>query len=144
MRLLCVLSLIGLFFYHCSSDTSHEEIVGIQINPASKDFDIVNSDVKAIEIADAVMEKMGGRKAWDDTKIIRWNFFNARELTWNKHSGDVRIDFPESDSNVLITNIFTHRGKIKIDGKELLEPDSLVQYYTEMAESIWINDSYWL
>ena len=147
MRNYFLLLVLGFFFFQCSSEApkvDEQELIVKDINPAAEGFDLSNSDNKAIEIADAVMAKMGGRKAWDDTKVIKWNFFGARKLTWNKHSGDVRIDFPESDSNVLITNIFTHQGKIKIDGEELTEPDSLVQHYTQMAESIWINDAYWL
>ena len=144
MRSLFIIIGLAFFLFQCTSETPQKEQVDLEINPAAEGFDVANSDAKAIKIADAVMGKMGGRQAWDDTKIIKWNFFGARKLTWNKHSGDVRIDFPESDSNVLITNIFTHEGKIKIDGEELTEPDSLVQHYTEMAESIWINDAYWL
>jgi hypothetical protein len=138
--------IVAILFFSCSSEAPKEvveEIVIEETNPAAPDFDLANSDAKAIEIADAVMENMGGRKAWDDLKVVSWNFFGARTLTWNKESGDVRIDFPESDSNVLITNIFTHQSKIKIDGVEETHPDSLKKY-GEMAESIWINDAYWL
>jgi hypothetical protein len=138
---------IVLLLINCSSEAQTEvieETVAKEVNPAAEGFDEANSDAKAIEIADVVMENMGGRKAWDDLKVVSWNFFDIRKLLWNKESGDVRIEFPESDSNVLITNIFTHQGKIKIDGEELVEEDSVKQYYTEMAESIWINDAYWL
>ncbi len=121
-----------------------KETVVVETNPASEGFDTINSDPEAIRIADEVMKAMGGRKVWDDTKIIKWNFFGARKLTWNKHSGDVRIDFPENDSNIFITNVFTHKGKIKVDGEELMGPDSLVDHYAQMAESMWINDAYWL
>jgi len=137
--------LIVIVLFSCSEESteSNEKETVLAENPAAIDFDIMNSDTKAIEVADAVMESMGGRAAWDNTKIVKWNFFGARKLTWDKENGDVRIDFPENDSNVLITNIFTHQGRIKLDGKELTEPDS-IKKYTEMAESIWINDAYWL
>ena len=141
-----LITIVTLLF-SCGSETPkepvQEETVVTDVNPASEGFDVANSDAKAIEIADAVMENMGGRKVWDDTKIIKWNFFNARTLLWNKQTGDVRIEFPESDSNVFITNIFTHQGKIKLDGEELVELDS-IKKYTQMAESMWINDAYWL
>lgn len=146
MRNLFLIILFTVFLYQCSSDTPTEitqEAIIEEVNPAAEGFDVTNSDTKAIEIADAVMESMGGRKAWDDLKVVSWNFFGARKLWWDKHSGDVRIEFPESDSNVLITNIFTHQGKIKLDGVEETHPDS-IQKYGEMAESIWINDAYWL
>lgn len=141
------IAFITLLLFSCAEEKAKEVIkepvIETEINPAAEDFNADNSDAKAIEIADAVMENMGGRKAWDDLKVVSWNFFGARKLLWNKHSGDVRIEFPESDSNILITNIFTHQGKIKIDGEEVTQPDS-IKKYTEMAESIWINDAYWL
>jgi len=140
------LALITIVLFSCSSEKPQEvtqEPILEEVNPAAKGFDEANSDAKAIEIADAVMESMGGRKAWDDLKVVSWNFFGARKLLWNKHSGDVRIEFPENDSNVLITNIFTLQGKIKLDGEEITQPDSITKY-TKMAESIWINDAYWL
>ncbi len=146
MRYLFLLPVFGLLFYQCNSEAPEqvlEEVIVVEANPAAEGFDVANSDAKAIEIADVVMENMGGRKAWDDLKVVSWNFFGARKLYWDKHAGDVRIEFPESDSNVLITNIFTHQGKIKLDGEEVTHPDS-IKKYTEMAESMWINDAYWL
>ncbi|MBL4594614.1 MAG: hypothetical protein JKX68_12485 [Flavobacteriales bacterium] len=146
MRNIFFVSIIGIFFFQCSSEAPKEvvqESIIEDVNPAAEGFDVENSDAKAIEIADAVMEKMGGRKAWDELKVVSWNFFGARKLWWNKHTGDVRIEFPESDSNILITNIFTHQGKIKLDGEEVIDPDS-IKKYSEMAESMWINDAYWL
>ena len=139
-----VVPLFGIFF-QCSSNTSNKEVLieDSYSNPAASGFDTINSDAKAIKIADKVMEKMGGREAWDETKIIKWDFFGYRKLTWNKHTGDVRIQFDDTDSNILITNIFTHTGKVKLDGEEMLELDS-VKKYTKLAESIWINDAYWL
>ncbi len=46
-------------------------------NPAADGFDMAGSDPKAVEIADQVMQAMGGRKAWDNTHYISWNFFGA-------------------------------------------------------------------
>lgn len=141
-----ILSIIVFsFLVSCSSDTSRERIDSDEQenNPASPGFDLANSDSKAVAIADSVMERMGGRKAWDETKIISWNFFGARTLTWNKQNGNVRIQFDKNDSNVILTNIFDHTGKVKLDGEEQLDQDSIIKY-TQMAESIWINDSYWL
>lgn len=131
---------VTIFFASC---TNEEQVVEVPSNPSAEGFDAANSDAKAIEIADAVMESMGGRKAWDDTKVIKWNFFGRRSLIWDKHLGDVRIQFGDNDSNIFITNIFTHKGKIKLEGKELEQPDSILKY-SAMAESIWINDAYWL
>ncbi len=110
-------------------------------NPAAPGFNLLESDAKAIEVADAVMQAMGGRKNWDDTRYLSWRFFGRRLLIWDKHSGNVRI---EADSTIYLVNVFNNSiGKVK-KGKEVLVQTDSIQKYTERGISIWINDSYWL
>ena len=111
-------------------------------NPPMPGFDQQNSDVKAIEIADKVMEAMGGRINWDKVRCVSWNFFGARDLIWDKWTGDVRIEAPK-DSAIYLVNIQDLTGKVQIAGVEITNPDSLSKYLSK-AKSIWINDSYWL
>ena len=80
------------------------------------------SDPKAIEIADKVMEAMGGKKAWDETRHITWNFFGTRVLTWDKWTGNVRIDFLR-DKSVILMNINTDTGKVFKWGAEQTAAD---------------------
>lgn len=111
-------------------------------NPPADGFNERDSDPEAIAIADAVMEAMGGRKNWDDTRFIHWNFFGRRTLLWDKQGQRVRIDIPESNSVYLI-DLSTENGKIMEGGVIQEAPDSLKKY-TERGISVWINDSYWL
>lgn len=111
-------------------------------NPAADGFNTKASDAKAIEIADQVMESMGGRAAWDNTRYLRWTFFGRRTLLWDKWTGSVRIDFVE-DGKVQLVNIHTGEGKAWKNGEYVSEPDSLAKELA-LAKSIWINDSYWL
>ncbi len=111
-------------------------------NPPMVGFNQTASDVKAISIADEVMEAMGGRKAWDKTRHISWNFFNARTLIWDRYTGNVRVETTDNKFKALL-NIHTMEGKVMKDGQLLTQPDS-VKKYLEQAKSMWINDSYWL
>ncbi len=111
-------------------------------NPPAEGFNAAASDEKAIEIADEVMLAMGGRAAWDQTRIIGWSFFGRRYLTWNKQNGDLRIDSP-GDSTVYLVNLKSDEGRIMRGGEEMSHPDSLAKYL-ERAKGMWINDSYWL
>ncbi|MDX2302025.1 MAG: hypothetical protein NW226_04455 [Microscillaceae bacterium] len=136
-----------LIFYSCTQEQKQtnnatQTNTKAETNPAAEGFDLANSDPKAIQIADQVMEALGGRTAWDSTRLIIWNFFGARKLFWDKQSGDVRIEFIENDLKIIL-NEKSMQGKAFKDGKELSEPDSLKKYL-EMGKSIWINDSYWL
>ena len=56
---------------------------------------------KAVNIANKVLEAMGGVKNYNNTKFIQWNFAK-RTLYWNKWNGDVRIENPEKNLVILI------------------------------------------
>lgn len=126
------------------SDEDKDHIHGFvaDVNPAAHDFNHENSDSSAIAIADKVMEAMGGRKSWDSTRYLAWNFFDMRHLLWDKKEGDVRIKSLKDDMEIIV-NINSMEGKVKKEGKEVSDPDSL-QKYLEMGRNIWRNDSYWL
>ncbi len=111
-------------------------------NPAAKGFNETGSDPKAIALADAAMDAMGGRKNWDNTHFITWNFFGNRRLIWDKWTGDVRVDNLKNDQTVLL-NINTNKGRVMKNGQEITQPDSVAKY-VKQGKSAWINDAYWL
>lgn len=111
-------------------------------NPAMEGFNKADSDEKAISIADEVMKAMGGRKAWDETRYLVWDFFGARRLYWDKWTGDVRIEYLKENTKMVL-NVHDLKGKVYKDGEEVIQPDSLATYLKQ-GKSIWINDSYWL
>ncbi len=113
--------------------------LGEHHNPAAEGFNLDGSDAKAIEVADSVMEKMGGREAWDKTRYLSWNFFGRRTHLWDKWTGAVR--FQQGDLLVLM-NINTQEGEaFKAD--EPLLGDDLAKALKD-GYNAWINDSYWL
>lgn len=126
----------------CQSETQEASTEQPYGNPPAEGFNEAASDQKAIEIADAVMEAMGGRKAWDTTQYIYWNFFGNRALLWDKQTGNVRIESPR-DSTIYLINIYDNTGKVMKNGEEITHTDSL-QKYVDRGKGMWINDSYWL
>ncbi len=109
-------------------------------NPPAEGFNLAGSDARAIEIADAVMEKMGGRKSWDQTRYIAWRFFGRRLHVWDKWTGNLRFEVKDL---VVLMNIHTREGRVWRAGVEMTEPDSLKKYL-RWGYRAWINDSYWL
>jgi hypothetical protein len=101
------------------------------------------SDEKAMEIADKVMEAQGGRKSWDTTRFLSWNFFDMRTLWWNKQTGDVRIEMNDPGNTIILLNIHDESGKVKRNNEIMTDPDS-VSFYIKRGKGMWINDSYWL
>lgn len=148
-RLLIYLLGSALFFSACQSENTTDNQASetsssglAYANPPAEGFNEANSDEQAIMIADSVMQAMGGRKAWDTTRYVSWNFFGARTLLWDKQSGDVRIEVPR-DSSVYIVNVNSDQGQVMMGGEKLTDPDSLAKY-VKKGKSMWINDSYWL
>lgn len=142
MRILSKLVFPGLLLLAlsaCSNQSDQPEVYG---NPPAPGFNETGSDPKAIAFADEVMEAVGGRKVWDDTRYIRWNFFGRRLLLWDKQNQRVRIEIPET-SSVYLIDLKSETGKIMEGGQIMEAPDSL-EKYTQKGISAWINDSYWL
>lgn len=109
-------------------------------NPAMPGFNAQGSDPRAITIADTVMQALGGRKNWDHTRHITWNFFGRRAHVWDKWSGDYRL---EADSVLVLMNLNTQKGRAWVHGQEVTDPETLANWLKK-ANSIWINDSYWM
>ena len=104
-------------------------------NPPMEGFNMAGSDARAIEIADAVMKSMGGRKNWDNTRYLSWGFGNSDQV-WDKWSGDFRY---QQDSLVVLMNVNTKEGRAWADGKEIADAsENLTGAYRA-----WVNSGYW-
>lgn len=132
--------IVALISWSCQP--ASENSVAAYDNPPCEGFNMEQSDPAAIELADSIMMAIGGRKNWDATRFISWNFFGRRNLVWDKQEGRVRIE-SLPDSTTYLVNINTLEGRVQRKGQELTEPDSLAKMLAK-AKSIWINDSYWL
>jgi hypothetical protein len=109
-------------------------------NPPAPGFDIAGSDAQAIAVADAVMERLGGRDSWDQTRFLTWRFFGKRRHVWDKWTGDIRY---ESGDLLVLMNIHTRRGRAWQNGAEIVDADTLAARLRHGYEA-WINDSYWV
>ena len=141
MKLKILLFLIWLALMACQQnkpDTAKD------VNPPAAGFNLEGSDPQATQLADQVMTAMGGRKAWDNTRYLQWNFFGARRHLWDKHTGWVRIDNQRNDLEIILNiNREPLTGQVYKDGAVVTNQDS-VNYYLERGRRMWINDSYWL
>lgn len=139
-KMISFLLLLLTALYGCNQKSAESSLS--EVNPAAEGFDLANSDPAAVELADSVMAAMGGRKNWDNTRFISWNFFGNRNLVWDKEKGRVRIESLK-DSITYLVNLNTLEGKVRVKGQDLPESDSLKKMLNR-GKSIWINDSYWL
>ena len=109
-------------------------------NPPMPGFDAEGSDPEAIAAADEVMESLGGRRAWDESRYLTWKFFGRRTHVWDKHSGNLRFD---SDEMLVLMNLSSKKGRVWKDGQEVTD-SAVLEEALHNAESVWINDSYWV
>ncbi|MGB3548275.1 MAG: hypothetical protein WBA17_14980 [Saprospiraceae bacterium] len=139
LALLFALTLLGC---HTFRDSAEDVLTIPDPNPAAPGFNTAGSDARAIAIADSVVLAHGGRRAYDATRFLKWNFFGARSLTWDKQQGRVRIESPRNEM-IYLLDVTNNTGRVQQSGMEITQPDSLKKYVGQ-GISIWINDSYWL
>jgi hypothetical protein len=135
-----------LFVVFCSLIGCHTAQPAAQTNdanPPAAGFDLTGSDEKAIAIADEVMKAMGGKKSWDNTRYLTWNFFGRRILLWDKKTGNVRIEIPAEKTEIYFNINDSQTGRIVRNSTIETHPDTITKYISQ-GKSIWINDSYWL
>ena len=144
------LILITSFALACSagSSTSDEKMESTEgegafiayNNPPADGFNQEESDMLAMLLADKVMQAMGGRHAWDNTRFLSWNFFGRRDHLWDKKTGDIRIEVP-ADNLTILMNIHSKEGSIYKEDQIMADS---TDYYLERGYSWWVNDAYWL
>ncbi|MCZ6493149.1 MAG: hypothetical protein O6933_03630 [Planctomycetota bacterium] len=116
------------------------------VDPPTKGITTEESDPAAVALADITMKAMGGRQAWDETRYIAWNFFGSRRHIWDKHTGNVRIEFADRESGepiILLMNINTLEGRGWRNGNEVADSEALTTML-KRGQGASINDSYWL
>ena len=98
------------------------------------------SDPKAVALAESTLVRMGGRDAWNRTHYLVWNFFGRRKHTWDRFTGDERI---ETGNRIVLLNLQTHDGHVFDKGEEVTDPAAR-KTALDLGYGWWVNDSYWL
>lgn len=98
----------------------------------------------AEQVADQVMQALGGKDAWDATRFLRFTFAGRRTHHWDKWTGRHRVEgqTQEGQRYVVLHNINTRQGDAWLDGQKL-EGDKLKEWL-DRAYQAWVNDTYWL
>ena len=109
-------------------------------------------DPKAVEITEAMMEKMGGQDKWNSTRYVRFEFNvssegqarRGRAHLWDKWEGRYRVESQTKDGKeqVVLFNTNTKAGDVYLDG-EKVEGDASADAL-KGAYGAYINDTYWL
>ena len=107
---------------------------------------------RAGQIAQAMMNAMGGHNAWNQTHFVRYDFtvkkngktMTSRSHLWDKWGGRYRVEFSPSAGHheVVLFNTNTKQGTAWLDGKKL--SGAANEKALKDAYGMFINDMYWL
>jgi hypothetical protein len=100
--------------------------------------------LSAAQVAERVMEALGGEQAWNDTRFLRFTFAGRRTHWWDKQTGRHRLEgkTQEGEPFVVLHHLDTREGEVWVGG-EKAEGEKAAELL-ERAYAAWINDTYWL
>ena len=104
-------------------------------------------DPQAVEVAQEVLEALGGQQAWDAVRTVRFSFAGFRTHTWDKVTGQHRLEGKTRDgaTYVVLSNVHDQgkgEGSAWKNGEETTGEERAK--LLELAYGAWINDYYWL
>ncbi|TGE27522.1 hypothetical protein [Hymenobacter metallicola] len=108
--------------------------------PAAEGFDQAGSDARAQAWADTVMQQMGGYAAWQQTRLLGWDFLDNSYQLWDKQTGDFRW---QKDTLVAVYNLTTKQGRAYSKGQDISTTEKGQKLLNRMYP-VWVNNSWWL
>ena len=105
------------------------------------------SDERALQIADRLMEALGGRESWERARFLHFTFLRQGrriDITWDRYDGRYRLEATNEAGvpYVLVMNLLTRQGKVAVEGRPI-EGAELSEYLNR-ALRIWAGETYWL
>ncbi len=96
------------------------------------------------QLAQRVLDAMGGQKAWDGTRFLHFTFAGRRSHWWDRYDGRHRVEGKTKDgkSYVVLENVQSKEGTAYLDG--LKQEGESAAELLKLAYGTWVNDTYWL
>ena len=92
------------------------------------------------ELAERVLDALGGAEAWAGTRHVAWTFFGVRRHLWDREAGIARV---ESGELVVLIDLATREGSVWESG-DPVEDSARRRELLDQAYAWWVNDSYWM
>ena len=96
------------------------------------------------QLADRLMDALGGQESWEKAHHIRFTFGKRRTHYWDKYTGRHRCEWADREGNkyLALTNVNTREGTVYRNGEKLEGEDA--EQALERAYGGWVNDTYWM
>ena len=120
--------------------------------PPGGDPPAAERDARAVAVAERTMEAMGGREAFENARLLRFDFqvtrgeevFPPHSHWWDRHTGEYRLEGTtrEGEPYRVLFDLDTREGEAWI-GSRALEGAEKAEML-ERAYGRFVNDTYWL
>ena len=111
------------------------------------------ADAKALEVADRLLQALGGRENWEKARYFRFDFVveqNGKEVgnfkhLWDRYTGRYRVEGTNEKGQkyvVLFQDINAKKGDVFVNGQPA--PAEAKQKFLDTGFERFTNDSYWL
>ncbi len=111
-----------------------------------------DKDPQAVEVAENMMQAMGGKDSYQAQRMLTFTFtvvrggktLVSRTHRWDRWTGRYRLEATTKDGRDLVAlfNVNDRKGRVWLSGNEVTGTES--DQYLEQAYGEYINDSYWL
>lgn len=108
---------------------------------------------EGIKLAKSIVDEMGGMKAYNDIKVLSFDFvvtapdgkvMMERKHYWDKHAGISHVVGKKGDAKLkAIIKLNEKTGDFWLDGKAVTDDKTKKELFG-LAFSWWTNDSFWL
>ena len=119
---------------------------GLIASPAAAAGRRATQTQKVEQLADRVMEALGGQEAWDATRYLVFDFAGRRTHWWDRYTGRHRLEGTTRDgeSYLVLEDVDDQgeAGRAWFQG-EPAEGEQAAELLKN-AYAAWINDTYWL
>ena len=115
-----------------------------------KEFDPSGSDARAIEVADEMVQAMGGMDSWSNARFLRYDWVTERDGNvgriaqhlWDKHTGRYRVEtMNDGKLHTVLFNVNTREGTAYVDGQMATGEEATALLASGYQR--YINDGYW-
>lgn len=106
-------SIFGFFFLCLMAACTSREATSVDPENVNPGFDVAGSDPAAIELADSIIQAMGGAESWQAVRYMTWTH-QGRTFYWDKQLAKARM---ESGDTIALLDLSTKTGQVQINSQ---------------------------
>lgn len=106
-------SIFGFVFLSLMVACTSRESISVNQGSANLGFDVAGSDPAAMELADSIIQALGGVESWQAVRYMTWTH-QGRTFYWDKQLAKARM---ESGDTIALLDLSTKTGQVQISSQ---------------------------